>query len=58
MRPQRPSLSEKTAAIACAVAEAFWDGIPTDLHTEVDGILPPDMAKIVTDFRSTARRPL
>jgi ADP-ribosylglycohydrolase len=35
--------ADTQAAIACAVAEAFWAGIPPDIQAEVNRILPPDM---------------
>jgi ADP-ribosylglycohydrolase len=50
--------ADTQAATVGSVAEAFWSGIPTDIQTEVDHILPLEMAKIITDFRSTFRRSL
>jgi len=42
--------ADTQGAIACAVAEAFWGGIPTDVRSEVDRLLPDDMKKVIEDF--------
>jgi len=47
--------ADTQGAIAGAVAEAFWDGIPEDIETEVDRLLPSDMAEAVATFRSRHR---
>ena len=44
--------ADTQAAIAGAVAEAFWGGIPKGIETEVDRLLPSDMAKVVATFYS------
>ena len=49
--------ADTQGAIAGAVAEAFWGGIPTDLRTEVDNILPSSMTTVVNKFRSTVSPP-
>ena len=51
--------ADTQAAIACAVAEAFWGGIPEDIETEVNRLLPSDMAAVITNFKSTIpKKPL
>ena len=45
--------ADTQGAIAGAVAEAFWDGLPEDIETEVDSILPGDMKTVVDDFEQS-----
>ena len=56
MRPQRPSLNEKTAAIACAVAEAFRGGLPAEIEAEVDRCLPGTLRQVVDRFNAQRSR--
>ena len=44
--------ADTQAAIAGAVAEAFWGGLPDDIEAEVNRCLTPDMAEVVDRFRS------
>jgi ADP-ribosyl-[dinitrogen reductase] hydrolase len=50
--------ADTQAAIAGAVAEAFWGGLPDDIEAEVYRILPPDMAMVITNFQSKIHQPL
>ena len=50
--------ADTQGAIAGAVAEAFWGGLPDGIQAEVDRILPPDMAMVIAGFQLTAHRPL
>jgi ADP-ribosylglycohydrolase len=45
--------ADTQAAISCAVAEAFWGGIPKDIQAEVDRCLPDDMKQTVAEFTRT-----
>jgi ADP-ribosylglycohydrolase len=47
--------ADTQCAIAGAVAEAFWDGLPEDIEAEVSRLLPSAMAQVVTTFQSTVR---
>jgi len=47
--------ADTQGAIAGAVAEAFWGGIPKGIESEVDRLLPSDMAEMVATFRSKHR---
>ena len=40
-------LYQVTCPLAGAVAEAYWNGIPDDLQTEVDDLLPSPMSRII-----------
>ena len=44
--------ADTQAAIAGAVAEAFWGGLPKDIEAEVERLLPADMADVVKRFQS------
>ena len=44
--------ADTQAAIAGAVAEAFWGGLPPDLEAEVERLLPADMAEVVRRFQT------
>ena len=43
--------ADTQAAIAGAVAEAFWNGLPKDIQAETDRCLAPGLAKVVERFR-------
>lgn len=47
--------ADTQAAIAGAVAEAYWGDIPETIKAEVDRLLPSDMAEVVATFRSKHR---
>jgi len=48
--------ADTQAAIAGAVAEAFWGGVPEEIQLEVNRCLPEDMKRIAEDFRGSRAR--
>ena len=48
--------ADTQAAIACAVSEAFWGAIPTDIRSEVDRCLADDLAAVVDRFNTQRSR--
>ena len=48
--------ADTQSAIACAVAEAFWGGIPADIQSEVDRCLADDLAAVVDRFNAQRSR--
>jgi len=48
--------ADTQAAIAGAVAEAFWGGVPDDIRLEVDRCLPEEMQRTIEAFHGLRDR--
>ena len=44
---------DTTAAISCAIAEAFYNQIDEDLINKIKNLLPLDMLKVIKQFKET-----